>query len=186
MASHKYKSNNSTPAVQSWLAKSSVQGALVDKNSNAEQDIKTFMENSNLYYKAEPGITHPLTTSTVKLRDNGMIDIFVSTNQGIRIDPETKTVNFISTTEKHHTTDMNTWAEGNIIFNCHRKFDVNSDTDINLNAKKDIKMTSNKWKVNVLGDIDINAKGNTSIKTNGVLSLKGSSIKFSGNTYDFE
>lgn len=45
---------------------------------------------------AEPAVIHPHNSSTMKVRDNGMIDLFVGTDNGVRIDPATKSINFLS------------------------------------------------------------------------------------------
>ena len=48
----------------------------------------SMMSDMNHYSDTEQGITHMNTKSTIKLKDNGDIDIFVSNNVGIRISQE--------------------------------------------------------------------------------------------------
>ena len=181
-------------AVQDWISSTPISAGLVDQNSDAETDLITYMNNTKFYEKAEPGFTHPGNTSLIKLRNNGMIDIFTSTNQGIRIDPNTKTINMITNHLKNHLTYMTTWAEKDIIFNCHKYFNVNSDTDINLEAKKKINFKCEEWNVNIIGDINvkcdgtinIKSQGSTNIESSSTINIKGSSINFSGSSYNFE
>ena len=45
---------------------------------------------------SEPALVHPLKTSTVKLRDNGAIDIFVGNDNGIRVDPNDRNIQVFS------------------------------------------------------------------------------------------
>jgi len=60
----------------------------------------------------EPGIVHPITKSSVKLRDDGCIDLFAGQGLGIRIDPNAGSVNVFadkfnvwSSTTSIHTND---------------------------------------------------------------------------------
>jgi hypothetical protein len=46
------------------------------------------------YKSTEQGITNLKTKSTIKFKDNGDIDMFVSSNVGIRISPENKSIEF--------------------------------------------------------------------------------------------
>lgn len=52
-------------------------------------------ENSHYPNTDEPMLIHPFNQSVVKIRNNGTVDIFVSDNNGIRIDNKYKSINFI-------------------------------------------------------------------------------------------
>lgn len=58
------------------------------------------------YKNTEDGITNTKTNATIKCKDNGDIDIFVSNNTGIRINPDNKTINFFS---KSMVCNMQEW-----------------------------------------------------------------------------
>lgn len=45
---------------------------------------------------SEPALVHPHNTSIVKIRDSGIIDVFVATDNGIRINPKSKSIDFFS------------------------------------------------------------------------------------------
>lgn len=48
------------------------------------------------YFKQkEVGLKHPVTESVIKLTDDGFIDIFADDQLGIRIDPNTKSINIL-------------------------------------------------------------------------------------------
>lgn len=53
--------------------------------SDTSKEVHEILQALNKYTNTESGITHLDTKSTIKLRDNGDIDIFVSHNVGIRI-----------------------------------------------------------------------------------------------------
>ncbi len=62
------------------------------------------------YRANEPGFTHPHTGASVRLRDDGCVDIFCGEHVGIRMDPNAKSVNVFaekfnvwSTTTSIHT-----------------------------------------------------------------------------------
>ena len=49
---------------------------------------------------AEPALVHPNNHSVVKVRDNGMIEIFVGNDNGLRIDPEQRSITALSNVYK--------------------------------------------------------------------------------------
>lgn len=51
-------------------------------------------ESDYLIKQLEIALKHPDTESIVKLTDDGMIDIFASPQLGIRLDPNTQSINF--------------------------------------------------------------------------------------------
>lgn len=51
----------------------------------------------NKYKASEDGITNMKNNSTIKFKDNGDIDIFVDNNTGIRISPNSKTIELYGT-----------------------------------------------------------------------------------------
>lgn len=95
---------------------------------------------------SEPGIVHPINSSVVKVRDNGMIDLFVGTDNGIRIDPRTKTINMIGNIYKDRV--------GAIQSRVHR--DVNYDV-------------GGTWTVKARGDIILETKNTLSFKAKNIV-----------------
>lgn len=58
----------------------------------AVQVIRKLIMEINKYKSTEDGITNIKNNSTIKFKDNGDIDIFVSNNTGIRISPNSKSI----------------------------------------------------------------------------------------------
>ncbi len=59
------------------------------------------------YYKdQEVGMYNPVSSGTVKIQDDGTINIFTDTNLGIRINPNNKTIEFFGDS----TTKSNNWS----------------------------------------------------------------------------
>jgi hypothetical protein len=178
-----YKSSNTIPGTSDWLQPSSNLIRGKDDNPLADLDAKTSWIGH--HSQSEPGLVHPFTTSVVKMRDNGMIDIFVSTNQGIRVDPNTRSITIMVDNTKIRTHDYRAWVENHSITNVRKNFEANADVNINLNAKKDINMKANgKWNVNIVGDVNIHTDSNLNVSANGKMTFKaGGDIDFSGSRY---
>lgn len=60
--------------------------------------------------KSEPALIHPDNKANIKLRDNGIIDIYSKNHQGIRIDPSTQTLNTTTNTQKEHLGSFRRWV----------------------------------------------------------------------------
>lgn len=79
--------------------------------------IRTIMDRLNesrFFSETEVGFFHPVTSAIIKLKDNGSIDIFTATNQGIRIDRTTSSINFFTNNEKHHIGNISAWVEDSV------------------------------------------------------------------------
>lgn len=59
--------------------------------------IHEILNTLDKYKETEQGITNLSTKSTIKLKENGDIDIFVSNNVGIRISPQAKMISLFGT-----------------------------------------------------------------------------------------
>jgi hypothetical protein len=73
-------------------------------------DIDDRVQGKKLPYIEEPSLLHPFNTSLIKIRNNGMIDLFVSFNQGIRIDPGQKTISEITNGLKQDLGYFHAWV----------------------------------------------------------------------------
>lgn len=129
------------------------------------------------YYNAEePGITHPLNSSTIKVRNNGMIDVFVATNQGIRIDPVTKSINFIGNSEKHHISNLSMFID--------EKIDITAKNNISIATDKAMTIsTLGEWTINSKANINIKSEGNITVSSSKDTILVGNRIIFRGDTF---
>ena len=118
-------------AVKEWFG---------DDTVDPIETIMHQLDDTRYYNSQEVGLVHPNNSSLVKIRDNGVIDIFVATNQGIRIDPATKSVNFFTNNEKHHVGNLSAWVEYAVSIEAKRSinlktllFDLQA-TNINMKA----------------------------------------------------
>lgn len=105
-------SSSGSAASQSWIdSGSSSVGNYMNYTGNATSGTSSSAANSAYYRKAEVGFTHPLNRSTMKVRDNGVIDIFTSTNYGIRINPNDGSVTMISNNQSQHASSLSQYVD---------------------------------------------------------------------------
>jgi hypothetical protein len=62
------------------------------QNIDPTSDLITKTSTTSYYSTTEPGLTHPTTKATIKLKDDGNIDIFINSNIGIRVNTVTSSV----------------------------------------------------------------------------------------------
>lgn len=113
-------------------------------------------------------MVHPYTHSIVKLRDNGAIDIFVGTHQGIRIDPNTQTVNICANTLKEHLGALRAWVTGDAKTECATGYELRSHAHVTIHATGDVTIkTDSNAQILVAGNMDVNVGGETRFKSGG-------------------
>lgn len=161
---------------------------------------------------AEPMLVHPHNNSIVKIRDNGTVDLFTGTDNGIRINPENKTLDLISKTENHHSTYIRNFVLKNethhvnamwTIYADKAEITTKKDTTINtgwktiVNAEKNVEVTAKEYAiVNANKDIQLNSgkkmiiksKGNIELNTDGefILNAKGNAHYNSNKQHFFD
>lgn len=87
-----------TPMTADWIDSdnANVQKYINDYSRYANRDVNTCVydmtRNIDKYSDREQGITNLNTKSTVKLKENGDIDIFVANNVGIRVSPKDNSI----------------------------------------------------------------------------------------------
>ena len=141
------------------------------KNSNPVADMASAMDEVSLFAETEPGISHPVTTSSLKLRDNGNIEVFVATNNGIRICPENASVNLLASLVRTSATDIKMDAGNSIDIHSLMAINVNCDIAINVVGGKTVTVKSG-------GPVDIVGAGDVNIKSGG-------NMNFSAKRYNF-
>lgn len=111
---------------------------------------------------------HPFTHSIVKLRDNGAIDIFVGTHQGIRIDPNTQTVNICTNTLKEHLGALRAWVTGDAQIECAAGYDLRSFAHVTIHASGDVtvKTEANAY-IKAAGNMEVDVGGETTFRSGG-------------------
>lgn len=97
--------NTPVPSFNKWLSVTKNAAKVIAMNvfsASAFEDQASELTN---YELAEVGMTHPGTASTMKLYNNGVIDVFASTDLGMRVSPSEEALMCNSTTELHNATD---------------------------------------------------------------------------------
>ena len=166
---------------------------LGDDTRDPIQLIHEEIDKARFFVGNEPGLYHPVTSSLIKLRNNGMIDIFAGTNQGIRIDPKTKSVNFFANNEKHHITNSSTWADGSIEYHVKRKILMQAldiilkATTLTLDAEE-ISISTSRDKISIGGktladtDNEVSSLNENLNVTNNTLNLSVDALHFDINS----
>ncbi|WP_422661740.1 hypothetical protein ACK8P5_25640 (plasmid) [Paenibacillus sp. EC2-1] len=65
------------------------------------------------YHGEEQGVYHPVHSQTLKFRNNEMAELFVDKNNGIRMDPDSQTINVLANHLKEHLARRTGWITGN-------------------------------------------------------------------------
>lgn len=167
----------SVPAPPTWVRMSKLGADF--KGIDPIDSTDEVLQNANKPHLEEPSLSHPFNTSTIKIRNNGMIDAFVASNQGFRLDPATKTMNLIVDGLKEHLNyfrawiweDAHWWTKQSVIYDVEESFfNVNAYTDIVLNAGRDVIINAGRdvkitAGVNIYENagVDVNVKANSNI-----------------------
>lgn len=165
-----FTKNSPTPSYLNWISvggkKTKARNiALNTFSSSAFEDQSANFSN---YELAEVGLTHPGTASTVKLYNNGVIDVFADNDLGMRVDPSLSSLMFNSMDELHSST--------NTSFLTNSAFAIQSLGSYDCTANS---ITENStWHVI--------ASGSCAISTAEWVSLDGPSVKISGQKMGIE
>lgn len=108
---------------------------------------------------AEPALVHPFTNSIVKMRDSGTIDIFVGTDNGIRVDPGSRTINKMANHERSMV--------GGITRNVGRNHITNA---------------GGNWTISAGGNAVIQAGGNVNVK-GGNINVDGGNVSMKAGNF---
>lgn len=128
------KKYNDIPNIETWIDSSNENINKYNLHSQSEpihENITNFNE-IGFFKEDEVGMYHPELSSVIKLRNNGIIDIFTMSNQGIRINPNEKTIKLLS--DNLNFTSNKWYIESDeFVFN-GKKFSINAD-EIDLISK---------------------------------------------------
>jgi hypothetical protein len=136
---------------------------------------------------SEPALSHPHNRSIIKVRDNGYIDIFTGTHQGIRIDSNEQTINVVTNNLLQHIGNGRLWASGDLKMEVNRGTHLVNHAAINVDSRGDITIRTNgNVKVLVARNVEVKAGGSVSITAKGRVSVRSDEhIGFSAPRYDF-
>lgn len=141
-----------------WVRASALSGGNQSDPIKAA-DLK--LENAVKPALEEPAVIHPFNTSSVKIRNNGMIDMFVGTDQGIRVDPQSKTINMITNGLKEHLGYFRAWIDADAEWYANSRFYFQSvESSFNVDAKTDINFNCERHKNEQVGINETNKIGN--------------------------
>jgi hypothetical protein len=118
--------------------------------SQSRKDIIKQVDLKKYPLISEPALIHPLNSSTVKIRENGTIDVFVGTDNGIRIDPKEKMISVLA----------NRYAEKT----AQRKQTVLRDSTSTIGGE---------WKVKVAGNIELKSSGRMDLTASKGVHIEG-------------
>jgi len=98
-----------TPSIKTWIDKDNT--SLIKtggySNSNPISDTDELMFSKGNFNGQDVGIYNPVSSSLVKITDDGVINIFVETNTGIKINPNNKTIEILG---NNVCTKTETWS----------------------------------------------------------------------------
>jgi hypothetical protein len=148
---------------------------VINPKDSPKEDFNDKLYNMKYYKVAEVGIVHPTKTSSIKIKDNGMIELWVGTNQGIRIDPNTKSITMIANRFDTRVADRREWVDLDSVMNIRRNFELFAGKDIVLNCEGD-------FTLDIGGSLNINCKDGVKMDSPS-LDLEGDvvNIKSKGN-----
>lgn len=130
-----FKGEENTAIQDDWIDDSSSSVTYKGYQQYSTDDFTAKGENWAYYRTAEVGFTHPLNSSTMKIRDNGVIESFASTNCGIRIDPNSHSLNLISSKELHNATNATFLVDRQLRFEVGRQLYLKTPAT-SINAEK--------------------------------------------------
>lgn len=143
-----------------------------DRESDPISKIRKEVGDGSKPRLEEPALVHPFNTSVIKIRNNGMIDMWAGTDQGMRLDPETRTINVITDGFKHHVNYERAWIVEDLKYWAKKGFLFESEAgDMTFKCINYTAEMKGKTRVSSIGDIDMDTKGNMTITCKGNLTI---------------
>lgn len=128
-----------TPSYKTWLDPENTNalkyGRFYDLNSIEDADEEMYSQGN--FVGQDTGIYSPTTSSIVKVKENGIIDIFVETNIGIRINPKSKSIEILG---NDLCTESNNWTVKS------NNINIAAEDTLSVKAKK-IKIEADEYEV---------------------------------------
>lgn len=117
-----------TPSSDDWIQQNNTNKTkfLKYKDYNPLNDMAQKINSQGYFDGQDVGLCNPVSSSIMKVRDNGNIDIFIDSNVGIRINAQNKTIEFLG----NQTTKSNKWT---VLSN---NVDIIADEIINIKTKE--------------------------------------------------
>lgn len=115
-----------SPSCEKWIDVNNTSNKYSDfRFKDPVKDISNSISEKGYFNNGEVGLYNPTSSSIVKVKDDGTIDIFTSTNVGIRVNPSTKTVEMFGDV----STKSNNWSvlSNNIEIIANEKISIKSN-----------------------------------------------------------
>lgn len=102
-----FTGSSPTPSYLNWISvgSKSTKARNIAINTFSASAFEEQSAEFDNYELAEVGLTHPGTASTMKLYNNGVIDVFAVDDLGMRVDPTLSSLMFNSMDELHNSTN---------------------------------------------------------------------------------
>lgn len=134
-----------TPSTDQWIEPSNTNKTkyLKYKDTSPLDDMAKKINSQGYFQDEEIGMYNPVSSSIMKIKDNGNIDIFIDSNIGIRINAENKTIEFLGdqTTKSHKWTVLS----NNVEIIANDKINIKAK-ELNIETEK---ITKNGEEINV-------------------------------------
>lgn len=133
-----------SPSSERWIDTSNKNDKYVSfRFTNPIKDISKSISEKGYFNNGEVGLYNPISSSIVKVKDDGIIDIFTSTNVGVRINPLNRTIEMFGDV----STKSNNWSvlSNNIELIASEKLSINAK-EIDIVSEK---ITINGEKIDV-------------------------------------
>lgn len=143
--------------------------AITGSFSKTKQEITETVDLKKYPLVSEPALVHPSNSSTMKIRENGMIDIFVGTDNGIRIDPNERNISLLS--NKHREKNTYHWSD------TIRNRTENVGGDYVQNVKNDMSQNiKGNWTVHSAEAINLVSDGDIYMEARNSITMKSPEI----------
>lgn len=182
-----YEDIKEKPNIENYNNKSDESKRIYNSGSSPIKQINKKIEMVDKFSEAEVGLIHPFNNSLIHIRDNGIIDLFAETNNGIRIDPIEQSTNEFANLIRKKANNLIAHIYNNATYNVANKFEINSDNEIVINGKNKITLNSDgTLDINVANGITINGD-NFKINSRGKMSFNSNGdMIFNAPKYDFK
>lgn len=184
---------NEAPVVPTWVRM--YDQINQDRNSDPILAIKKDNDANNKPRLEEPALVHPFNSSVIKIRNNGIIDLWTAADQGFRMDPAARTINIISDGLKEHLNysrawiveDLKYWAKKGFLFEAETgdfvfkgiNFNAQSTGNTDFTTKGNMAQRSvGTMDIKAQGSMEIDSRNNMTISCAGNLTIKASRVDF--------
>jgi len=182
-----YKDVKEKPNIENYNNKNKNSKRIYNVEKQPIKSILKKIEMVDKFHEAELGMVHPFNHSHIHIRDNGIIDVFTETNNGLRIDPIEQSINQFANLIRMKANDLLAFIYNDATYNVTNHYELNSQNTITMNGKNKITINSDGTlvidatdKLSINGnDIEVNAKGGLTLNSNDDMKFNAPHYRFS-------